>query len=49
MKEKLEFLCLQETKVAYVDNRLACILWGNKECDWVFSVADGASGGFCCV
>lgn len=42
-------LCLQETKVSYMDKRLASVLWGSSECEWVFSGADGASGGLCCV
>lgn len=49
MKERVEFLCLQETQVSFVDKRLACVLWGSNDCDWVFSGSDGASGGLCCI
>lgn len=48
-KEKVEFLCLQETKLDVVDERLAYILWGNSECNWVFSGSEGMSGGLCCI
>lgn len=49
VKERVDFLCLQETKVNYVDERLACILWGSKDCGWVYSGSLGAAGGLCCV
>lgn len=49
VKEKLDFVCIQETKLEYVDQRLARILWGSTECNWVFSGSVGASGGLCCI
>lgn len=49
VKEKLDFICLQETKVSSGDDRLVAMLWGNKEVQWVFSGSDGASGGLCCL
>lgn len=48
-KEKVEFMCIQETKMSSIDQRLACVLWGNIECDWIFSGSDGISGGLCCL
>lgn len=48
-KEKLDFVCIQETKTEYVDERLACMIWGNMECKWVNSGSVGAVGGLCCV
>lgn len=48
-KEKIEFMCLQETKLDSVNDRLACSLWGNRDYGWVYSGSDGASGGLCCV
>lgn len=49
VNEKVDFMCVQETKLDRIDDRLAFVLWGNKECDWVFSGAEGASGGLCCL
>lgn len=49
IKENVEFLCIQETKLSYVDERLACVMWGNKDCGLVYSGSDGASGGLCCL
>lgn len=48
-KEKVEFLCLQETKTDMVDDRLAYVILGSKDCAWVYSGADGASEGLCCI
>lgn len=48
-KEKLDFLCIQETKMDYIDERFAKVLWGKGECSWVFSGFVGAAGGLCCV
>lgn len=47
--EKVEFLCLQEIKLDYMDKKLASKLWGNTDCSWVFSGANGTSGGLCCI
>lgn len=49
VKEKAEFVCLQESKLEYVDERVASMIWGNKKCDWVFSGSVGAAGGLVCV
>lgn len=49
IKEKVEFLCLQETKLEAVNDRLAYVLWGSSDCQWVFSGAEGMSGGLCCI
>lgn len=47
--ERVEFLCIQETKLDKFDERLASVLWGNKDCNWVYSSTDGALGGLCCL
>lgn len=48
-KENVGFICLQETKLEYVDERLACKLWGNNECSWAYSGSIGTDGGLCCI
>ena len=38
-------VCLQETKLAAVDLKLVCSLWGNSFVDWEFLPAVGSTGG----
>lgn len=35
--------------MAAIDQRMANILWGSNDCQWVFSGSDGMSGGLCCI
>lgn len=42
-------MCLQETKLESVDERLVRMLWGDKNCGWVCSDFAGASGGLICL
>lgn len=44
-KEKLDFICLQETKLEIVESRLCQYLWGSSDLDWVFKTSEGRSGG----
>jgi exonuclease III len=41
----LDFLAIQETKVAEVTPSLCFSLWGDEDCDWVFRASEGSSGG----
>lgn len=27
-KERVDFICIQETKLEFMDDRMACLLWG---------------------
>lgn len=44
-KERVDFVCIQETKKDSVDRRLVESIWGNENVDWVFTGANGLSGG----
>jgi hypothetical protein len=43
--EKIDFMAIQETKLAGVSASLCCRLWGNADCDWAVLPAVGNSGG----
>lgn len=50
MKEKVDMLSVQETKLKFVDLRLCSSLQGDSECDWKMSpAADNNAGGLLCV
>lgn len=49
VSEHVEFLCLQETKLEYVDKRLVSKLWGNSDCSGAYSGSIGAASGLCCI
>ncbi|XP_057426355.1 uncharacterized protein LOC130719764 [Lotus japonicus] len=38
-REQVECLCIQETKIQSIDNRLCAQLWGDAEFDWQFQPA----------
>lgn len=48
VKEKIDFLCIQETKMEVVDRAFCSQFWGNNEFDWQYIGARGASGGLLC-
>lgn len=44
-KHKIEFCCLQETKLESISDLDCKLTWGNKNCGWVFREAEGRAGG----
>jgi hypothetical protein len=42
---KADIICLQETKLGLISNRIVRSLWGGQFVDWVFLGSNGASGG----
>lgn len=46
---KLDFLCLQETKMEGTDRKLCSLLWDDDDFDWVAKNATGRSGGLLLV
>ena len=42
---KADIICLQETKLRLISNRIVRSLWGGQFVDWVFLRSNGASGG----
>lgn len=47
--EKLDFICIQETKLEFVNSVLCQSLWGNSEVEWCFKESNGRSGGLLCL
>lgn len=54
---KSDVICLQETKMNDINNRVISGLWSDKKVDWIFLLADGSAKGilitwdkekFCC-
>lgn len=45
IKNHLDFLDIQETKLVIIDDNLCYFSWGNSSCEWSFSLALGNSGG----
>lgn len=43
--EKVEFICIQETKMESIDFGFCQSLWGGTEIDWRFKKSEGSSGG----
>lgn len=48
-KASFGFFVCQETKLSNFNDRLAWVLWGEKDCKWVYSSAEGFSGGLVCI
>lgn len=48
-REQVECLCIQETKIQSIDNRLCAQLWGDAEFDWQFQPAVSRAGGLLCI
>ena len=48
-KEKVDFVCIQETKLDLIDRRLVEKIWRHGEVDWVYSGSIGNSGGLLCA
>jgi hypothetical protein len=42
---KCDIVCLQETKLEFLDRRIIRSLWGNPYVDWEFLEAVGTAGG----
>ncbi|GLT48341.1 hypothetical protein SLA2020_219730 [Shorea laevis] len=48
MKEKVDFLAIQETKLGGIDKKISRTVWGSDEVEWVAKDALGLSGGIAC-
>lgn len=44
-KEKPDFICIQETKMACIESKFWEFLWGDSDFDWVFKLPEGRSRG----
>lgn len=44
-KERVDFVCIQETKKDAIDRKLVESIWRYGEVDWVYAGAMGKSGG----
>ncbi|KAF5447539.1 hypothetical protein F2P56_033088 [Juglans regia] len=42
---KIDFVCLQETKLDFVDRSIICSLWRGSFVGWTYLASSGASGG----
>ncbi|GKV48319.1 hypothetical protein SLEP1_g55143 [Rubroshorea leprosula] len=49
MKEKVDFIAIQETKLVTVDRKICRIIWGTDDFDWVAKPSVGRSGGLLCI
>ncbi|GKV09171.1 hypothetical protein SLEP1_g20713 [Rubroshorea leprosula] len=49
IKEKIQFLAVQETKMDIVDRKICRNLWGSEDMDWVAKSSNGMYGGLICV
>ncbi|KAL8458477.1 hypothetical protein ACS0TY_036118 [Phlomoides rotata] len=47
-KERVGFVCIQETKMEVIDKHLCVRLWG-EECGWAYKGSRGNSGGLLCM
>ncbi|XP_057453712.1 uncharacterized protein LOC130745452 [Lotus japonicus] len=48
-REKVDMVCLQETKLVVVDQRLCSQVWGDYSCEWRAIAATNGGGGLLCV
>ncbi|KAF1894437.1 hypothetical protein Lal_00043722 [Lupinus albus] len=48
-KENLDFLCIQETKLEFIDYHLCSTLWDGSDFDWIFQPSIGRSSGLLCI
>ncbi|GKV27571.1 hypothetical protein SLEP1_g36731 [Rubroshorea leprosula] len=49
MKEKVDFIAIQETTLVTVDRKIYRIIWGTDDFDWVAKPSVGRSGGLLCI
>ncbi|GKV27606.1 hypothetical protein SLEP1_g36762 [Rubroshorea leprosula] len=49
LREKVEFLAVQETKLEVVDRKLCRMVWGKEDFDWIAKPSRGLSGGLLCI
>ncbi|GKU93948.1 hypothetical protein SLEP1_g7497 [Rubroshorea leprosula] len=49
LKEKVDFIAIQETKLVTVDRKICRIIWGTDDFDWVAKPSVGRSGGLLCI
>ncbi|GKV41716.1 hypothetical protein SLEP1_g49214 [Rubroshorea leprosula] len=49
MKEKVDFIAIQETKLVTVDRKICRIIWGTDDFDWVAKPSVGRSRGLLCI
>ncbi|GKV41862.1 hypothetical protein SLEP1_g49342 [Rubroshorea leprosula] len=49
MKENVDFIAIQETKLVMVDRKICRTLWGTEDFDWVAKPSVGRSGGLLCI
>jgi mannosylglycoprotein endo-beta-mannosidase len=45
LKEKVDFLAIQETKLEAISDGICFSLWGGEDCCWAFLPSEGSSGG----
>ncbi|KAL8488622.1 hypothetical protein ACS0TY_024783 [Phlomoides rotata] len=45
IQNRIEFCCIQESKIEEMEEKIGNDLWYNKEYDWVWREAEGRSGG----
>lgn len=49
MKERVDFLVIQETKMGVISRKICSSLWGSEEFNWVAKDSMGMSGGLLCI
>ncbi|GLT48336.1 hypothetical protein SLA2020_219680 [Shorea laevis] len=49
LKEKVDMLFIQETKLSSVSRSLCRELWGSDDFDWIYKFAEGMSGRLLCI
>ena len=48
-KEKIDLLCIQETKTENIDKSVCQALWGDSEVGWELQPAANIAGGLLCL
>ncbi|XP_057444792.1 uncharacterized protein LOC130737039 [Lotus japonicus] len=48
-KEKVDFACLQETKLGVLSQSDCQLIWGNEDIEWIHSPAVNLGGGVLCI
>lgn len=44
-KQKIDMICIQESKLEVVDEEVCRLIWGRNNCGWAARVVVGRSGG----
>lgn len=44
-KNKVDLVCIQESKLDMVDENVCRTIWGNPQCGWAAREAQGRAGG----